>query len=124
LSERAFIDRVLEAVNINITEAVGRTKRSEVVRAHEILMVLGVERCSLRVKELASALGVRYDTASLWGRRGPSGEPKTIDSVVSSTKPTPFSHPPSLPNGMTSPHSEKDRIYEPGTFWIDEYNHL
>lgn len=70
LNEKDFIDRVLEAVNIDITEAMGRTKRREVVRAREILLALGVERYGLRVKELASVLGVRYDTASLWGRRG------------------------------------------------------
>ena len=40
------------------------------MRAREILLALGVERYGLRVKELASELGVRYDTASLWGRRG------------------------------------------------------
>jgi len=33
-------------------------------------MSLGVERYEQRVTELAASLGVRYDTASLWGRRG------------------------------------------------------
>ena len=70
LNEKDFIERVLEALNVDIKEAAGRTKRSEVVRAREILLALGVERYGLRVKELASILGVRYDTASLWGRRG------------------------------------------------------
>ncbi len=70
LNERDFVDRVLEALNIDITEATGRTKRPEVVRAREVLLTLGVERYGLRVKDLASVLGVRYDTASLWGRRG------------------------------------------------------
>jgi len=70
LNGKDFVVRVLEVLNIDVIEATGRTKRNEVVRAREILMVLGVERYVLRVKDLASALGVRYDTASLWGRRG------------------------------------------------------
>jgi REP element-mobilizing transposase RayT len=97
LNEKDFIDRVLEAVNINITEVVGRTKRSEVVRAREILLVLGVERYGLRVKDLASALGVRYDTASLWGRRGAKrraeddrfrSQLEEVDAILASSKPS------------------------------------
>lgn len=51
-------------------EVAGRTKRPDVVRARELILTLGVERYGLRVKDLAAALEVRYDTASLWGRRG------------------------------------------------------
>jgi hypothetical protein len=51
-------------------EVSGRTKRREIVRGREILMTVGIEFCGLRVKDLAAGLGVIYDTASLWGRRG------------------------------------------------------
>ncbi len=70
LNEKDFIDRVLKALGIDYSEFTGRTKRPEVVRAREILLTLGIERYRFRVKSLASVLGVRYDTASLWGRRG------------------------------------------------------
>jgi len=97
LNEKDFIDRVLVALNIDITEAMGRTKRREVVRAREILLVLGVERYGLRVKEIASVLGVRYDTASLWGRRGAkrrieddrfSFQLDEVDAILASSQPT------------------------------------
>ena len=70
LKPKEFIERVLKKLEIGRDEIVGRTKRHEVVRAREILMTVGVERFNLRVKDLASELGVKYDTASLWGRRG------------------------------------------------------
>jgi len=70
LNERDFIDRVLDALDIDHSDLTGRTKRPEVVRAREILMTLGIERYRFGVKGLASELGVRYDSASLWGRRG------------------------------------------------------
>lgn len=65
-----FIERALSALEIGRHEVSGRTKRREVVRAREILMTIGVELYGLRVKDLAAELGVVYDTASLWGRRG------------------------------------------------------
>jgi REP element-mobilizing transposase RayT len=70
LNESDFVDRVLDALDIDFSDITGRTKRHEVVRAREILLTLGIERYRFGVKGLASALGVRYDTASLWGRRG------------------------------------------------------
>jgi hypothetical protein len=92
-----YVDRTLEALDIDFTEAAGRTKRREVVRTREILFVLGVERYGLRVKGLASALGVRYDTASLWGRRGAKRRAENdgfrsqidhVDSVLASSEPS------------------------------------
>lgn len=65
-----FIDRVLKTLEIAREEVAGGTKRRAVVRAREILFSLGVERYGLKVKEMATALQVKYDTASLWGRRG------------------------------------------------------
>lgn len=65
-----FIDRVLKALGISREEVAGGTKRRDVVRAREILFSLGVERYCLKVTEMAAALQVNYDSASLWGRRG------------------------------------------------------
>jgi REP element-mobilizing transposase RayT len=65
-----FIDRVLKMLEITREEVAGATKRREVVRAREILFSLGVERYGLKVTEMAAALQVNYDSASLWGRRG------------------------------------------------------
>lgn len=65
-----FIDRVLKTLEIAREEVAGGTKRRAVVRAREILFSLGVERYGLKVTEMATALQVKYDTASLWGRRG------------------------------------------------------
>ena len=65
-----FVAGALGALAVDVEEVAGRTKRPQVVRARELIVTLGVERYGLRVKELAAVLGVRYDTASLWGRRG------------------------------------------------------
>jgi len=65
-----FIERVSNALAVSAEEMAGRTKRREVVRAREILMTLAVERYGLRVTDVAAALGARYDSASVWGRRG------------------------------------------------------
>jgi hypothetical protein len=65
-----FIDRVLKVLKITREEVAGGTKRREVVRARELLFSLGVERYGLKVTEIAAALQVNYDSASLWGRRG------------------------------------------------------
>lgn len=70
LDAEDFVERILDVLAIDIEELVGRGKRREVVRAREMLMTLAVERFDLRVRDLANRLGVRYDTASLWGRRG------------------------------------------------------
>ena len=89
-----FIDRVLKMLEITREEVAGGTKRREVVRAREILFSLGVERYRLKVTEMATALQVKYDTASLWGRRGAqrragdvafARRAEEVDSAVAST---------------------------------------
>ena len=65
-----FVERVLGFLGVDLEDVSGRAKRREVVRAREFLMSLGVERYGQRVTALAASLGVRYDTASVWGRRG------------------------------------------------------
>lgn len=59
-------------------------------------MTLGVERYDLRVTEMAAALGVRYNSACLWSRRGATrrrddrgfaGRLDEVDVIVASTLP-------------------------------------
>ncbi|MCU0305074.1 MAG: hypothetical protein MUC56_13570, partial [Thermoanaerobaculales bacterium] len=92
-----FIDRVLEVLEITREEVTGGTKRREVVRARELLFSLGVERYGLRVTEMAAALQVNYDSASLWGRRGAQRRAgnaafvrrvEEVDVAVASTPPS------------------------------------
>lgn len=96
LAAGTFVRIVLETLEVSPDEVSGRGKRTEVVRAREILMTLGVERYGLRVTEMASVLSVRYHSACLWSRRGASrrcndpGFARTldaVDTVVASTPP-------------------------------------
>ena len=70
LDVETFIQRALDALGHTAVEVSGRGKRQEIVRAREILMTLGVERYGLRVTEMVAVLGVRYNSACLWSRRG------------------------------------------------------
>jgi REP element-mobilizing transposase RayT len=70
LEVKTFIQLALDALGHTAEEVSGRGKRREVVRAREILMTLGIERYGLRVTEMAAVLGVRYNSACLWSRRG------------------------------------------------------
>ena len=70
LEVETFIQRALDALGHTAEEVSGRGKRQEIVRAREILMTLGVERYGLRVTEMVAVLGVRYNSACLWSRRG------------------------------------------------------
>jgi REP element-mobilizing transposase RayT len=97
INEKDFVARALDALNVDFIEVSGRAKNREVVRAREILMTLGVERYHLRVKDLATELGVRYDTASLWGRRGANRRAADhqflsrideVDSILASSEPS------------------------------------
>lgn len=56
-----------------------------------------VKRYGLRVTEISTALNVRYDTASLWGRRGASRRANDrgfldrldeIDAILASSPPS------------------------------------
>jgi len=91
-----FVDRALKVLKITREEVASGTKRREVVRAREILFSLGVERYGLKVTEMAAALQVNYDSASLWGRRGAerragnadfARRAEEVDSAVASTPP-------------------------------------
>lgn len=97
LSATDFVDRGLAALNVDIEEMAGRTKKRKVVRARELLTTLAVERYGLRVTEISTALNVRYDTASLWGRRGANRRANDrgfldrideIDAILASSPPS------------------------------------
>lgn len=92
-----FVDRVLKVLKISTKEVASGTKQRDVVRAREILFSLGVERYGLKVTEMATALQVNYDSASLWGRRGAqrragnaefARKAEEVDSAVASTPPS------------------------------------
>lgn len=96
LEPEMFVQRTLDVLDTTRQEVSGRGKQKNVVRAREILMALGVERYGLRVTELAAALGARYNSASLWGRRGATrrqhdrafaGKLDEIDAIIASTPP-------------------------------------
>jgi REP element-mobilizing transposase RayT len=70
LTAQDYLRRLLDLLEVNLDDVAGRTKRQEVVRAREIIMTLAIERYDLRLTDLAALSGVRYDAASLWGRRG------------------------------------------------------
>lgn len=96
-----LIERVLGFLGVDIEDMKGRTKRREIVRARELLMCLAVERYGQRITDLAASLGVRYDTASLWGRRGahrrrsdPAFQRRLdeVDSLLAATPPSRLRH--------------------------------
>jgi len=60
----------VEGGTYHVYTRVTRGERQEIVRAREILMTLGVERYGLRATEMVAVLGVRYNSACLWSRRG------------------------------------------------------
>ena len=59
-----------ELLGVAFEDLAGRGKASEVVRAREILTVLGVERYGLRVKDIAAELGKHPTPATGWVMRG------------------------------------------------------
>lgn len=65
-----FLKRGVELLGLDFEEVRGRTRRSEVARARELLATLGVERYCLRVNELARVLQKHPVTASGWVMRG------------------------------------------------------
>jgi len=70
LDADALVEEVCRRMGVEREELGGRTKERQVVRTRELVVTLGVERYDLKVRELAVAMGARYDTVSLWGRRG------------------------------------------------------
>ena len=59
-----------ELLGVGFEALAGRGKAPEVVRARELLTVLGVERYGLRVMDIAAALGKHPATGTGWVMRG------------------------------------------------------
>ena len=57
-------------MGVDRDELASRSRKPEIVRAREIVGLLGVERYGVKVKELAECLGKSEDGVSLWVRRG------------------------------------------------------
>ncbi len=70
LTAAELVTRVGGLLGVGVEALGSRGKDADTVRARELVVTLGVERYGLRVRDLASAIGARYDTVSLWGRRG------------------------------------------------------
>jgi hypothetical protein len=67
---KSFYEAVLEEMGVKLQEIAGRGRKPEVVRARELLSVLGVERYGVTVKGLAEVTGRSRATVSTWVRRG------------------------------------------------------
>ena len=70
LTAAEVVARVSAILDVAVERFGSRAKDQATVRARELVATLGVERYGLRVKDIATATGARYDTVSLWGRRG------------------------------------------------------
>ncbi len=57
-------------LGIDRVDLASRLRQGEIVRARELVGLIGVERYGVRVKELAKELGKSEDGVSLWVRRG------------------------------------------------------
>ncbi len=66
-----FVARVTEGLGVSIDDLQSRRRSPELVRARELLMILGVERYGLKVKELAKEL-----------RKSPDGMTQTISRAA------------------------------------------
>jgi hypothetical protein len=70
LTTEEFMNRGAEVLGVSLEEISGRGRTGRVVRAREMLAVVGVERYGLRVKDLAACLGKHPVTGSTWVMRG------------------------------------------------------
>lgn len=65
----AYLAAAAPALGTTIAELGGRGKAPAVVRAREIMTVVGVERFGVSIKELAERLGMSPGSVSRWGVR-------------------------------------------------------
>lgn len=76
-----LLRRGAEALDVEVEDLASRSRASALVRARELLAVVGVERYGVRVKDLAEALGKHPVTATTWVMRGTAR--RTNDSETS-----------------------------------------
>ena len=65
-----WIDTACRRLGIDRDELASRSRMPGIVRARDIVGLLGVERYGVKVKDLAERLGKSEDGVSLWVRRG------------------------------------------------------
>jgi REP element-mobilizing transposase RayT len=65
-----WVETVCATVGLRRAELAGRGRDPEVVRARDMVGLVGVERYGVKVKDLAECLGKSEDGVSLWVRRG------------------------------------------------------
>jgi putative transposase len=66
----AYVSAAATALGVAVAELAGRGKAPDVVRAREVLALVGVERFGVRVNELAARLGMQPGSVSRWLGRG------------------------------------------------------
>jgi REP element-mobilizing transposase RayT len=65
-----WIDTACAIVGLDRGELADRGRNPKIVRAREVVGLVGVERYGVKVKDLAACLGKSEDGVSLWVRRG------------------------------------------------------
>ena len=70
LSAAEFLHAATELLGVSLIDLTSRGRGSDLVRARELLAVVGVERYGLRVTALAEVVGRHRVTVSSWVSRG------------------------------------------------------
>ena len=65
-----WVDAACVRIGFSREDLASRSRSSDLVRAREVLALVGVERYGVKVRELASTLEKSEDGVSLWVRRG------------------------------------------------------
>ncbi len=66
----AWIDAACSRMHVSREALASRSRSLELVRAREVLALVGVARYGVKVRDLAASLGKSEDGVSLWMRRG------------------------------------------------------
>jgi len=70
ITAEEYLERAARLLDLDLEALASRRKTSDVVRARELLTVVGVERLGLRVKDIAQCLAKQPATGSFWMMRG------------------------------------------------------
>lgn len=65
-----YLESAAVAVGVSVAELGGRGKAPPVVRAREVIALVGVERFGVRIKAMAARLGMNAGSVSRWVVRG------------------------------------------------------
>ena len=95
------------ALGVGFDDLAGRGTAPEVVRARELLTVLGVESYGLRVKDISAALAKHPATATGWVMRGVRRRHENPEEAACLEK---------LGQALSQRRGEEHMIHVPGTF--------